>query len=97
MTRAFVQACQENGIPYSHDFNGETQAGCGVYQTTTKDYRRCSAAVGYLKPVLHRKNLTVETGCTVLQHHHVNPAAPPASNMPRARKSRQSAPKAKCW
>ncbi|MBG6165412.1 choline dehydrogenase [Labrenzia sp. EL_195] len=65
MTRAFVRACQERGIPFSHDFNGETQAGCGVYQTTTKNYRRCSAAVGYLKPVLNRKNLTVETGCLV--------------------------------
>jgi choline dehydrogenase len=65
MTRAFVQACQERGIPFSHDFNGQTQAGCGVYQTTTKNYRRCSAAVGYLKPVMDRKNLTVETGCLV--------------------------------
>lgn len=67
MTRAFVRACQENGIPYSPDFNGETQAGCGVYQTTTRNYRRCSAAVGYLKPVMHRENLTVETGCMVMR------------------------------
>ena len=65
MTRAFVQSCQELGIPYNPDFNGEHQAGCGVYQTTTKGYRRCSAAVGYLKPVMDRSNLTVETGCLV--------------------------------
>ena len=65
MTRAFVQSCQEYGIPYSTDFNGETQAGCGVYQTTTRDYRRCSAAVGYLRPVMDRANLTVQTGCLV--------------------------------
>ena len=65
MTRAFVQSCQELGIPYNPDFNGETQAGCGIYQTTTKGYRRCSAAVGYLKPVMDRPNLTVETGCLV--------------------------------
>ena len=65
MTRAFVQSCQELGIPYNPDFNGGTQAGCGVYQTTTKDYRRCSAARGFLKPVMDRPNLTVETGCQV--------------------------------
>ena len=65
MTRAFVQSCQELGIPYNPDFNGATQAGCGVYQTTTKDYRRCSAARGFLKPVMDRPNLTVETGCQV--------------------------------
>ena len=67
MTRAFVQSCQELGIPYTPDFNGETQAGCGVYQTTTKGYRRCSAAVGFLKPVMDRPNLAVETGCQVLR------------------------------
>ena len=65
MTLAFVQSCQEFGIPYSSDFNGEHQAGCGVYQATTKNYRRCSAAVGFLKPVLDRDNLTVQTGCLV--------------------------------
>ena len=65
MTRAFVQSCQELGIPFNPDFNGEVQAGCGIYQTTTKNYKRCSAAVGFLKPVMDRANLTVETGCQV--------------------------------
>jgi len=65
MTRAFVQSCQEAGIPFNPDFNGAMQAGAGFYQTTTRDYRRCSAAVGYLKPVMDRRNLTVETGCQV--------------------------------
>lgn len=65
MTRAFVRSCQEAGIPFNPDFNGATQAGSGFYQTTTRDYRRCSAAVGYLKPVMGRPNLSVETGCLV--------------------------------
>ena len=65
MTLAFVRSCQEFGIPYNPDFNGATQAGCGVYQTTTRNGRRCSAADGYLKPVQHRENLTLETGCHV--------------------------------
>jgi len=63
MTRAFVQSCQELGMPYNPDFNGANQTGCGVYQTTTRNYRRCSAAVGFLRPVMGRPNLTVETGC----------------------------------
>jgi len=60
-TRAFVQSCQELGMPYNPDFNGAVQEGAGAYQTTIRNARRCSAAVGYLKPVLGRKNLTVET------------------------------------
>ena len=52
-------------MPVTPDFNGADQTGCGVYQTTTRDGRRCSAAVGYLNPARARPNLTVETGCTV--------------------------------
>ncbi|MBL4768470.1 MAG: GMC family oxidoreductase N-terminal domain-containing protein [Rhodobacteraceae bacterium] len=65
MTRAFVQSCQEFGIPYNPDFNGQQQEGAGVYQTNTKDGRRVSTAVGYLKPALKRKNLTLQTGVLV--------------------------------
>ena len=75
MTRAFVQSCQELGIPFNPDFNGKTQAGCGVYQTTTKYYRRCSAARGVLKPAMDRPNLTVETGCQVLRIEFVGTRA----------------------
>lgn len=63
LTNVFVQACQQAGIPYTPDFNGPKQAGCGVYQTTTRDARRCSAATGYLHPALSRPNLKLETGC----------------------------------
>ncbi|OJU03294.1 MAG: alanine-phosphoribitol ligase [Rhizobium sp. 63-7] len=66
-TRAFVQSCQEAGIPYNPDFNGSVQEGAGVYQTTTRDNRRCSASVGYLRPALKRSNLTVVTGALVLR------------------------------
>lgn len=65
MSRAFVRSCQEYGIPYNPDFNGANQAGAGIYQTTTRDGKRCSAAAAYLKPVLGRANLEVETGCKV--------------------------------
>lgn len=63
LSRAFVQSCQELGMPYNPDFNGEVQEGAGIYQTTTRDARRCSAAVGYLKPVINRRNLSVQTDC----------------------------------
>lgn len=67
MTRAFVRSCQELGIPYNPDFNGPVQEGTGAYQTTTRNGRRCSAAVGYLRPALSRPNLTVCTGAQVLR------------------------------
>jgi choline dehydrogenase-like flavoprotein len=58
---AYVQGCMEFGMPFNPDFNSGKQEGAGLYQTTTLNGRRCSAAVGYLKPVLKRKNLTVRT------------------------------------
>lgn len=67
MTRAFVQSCQEMGMPYNPDFNGGMQAGAGFYQTTTRNGRRCSAAVGYLRPAMGRANLTVITGALILR------------------------------
>ncbi len=72
MTNAFVQSCQEFGIPFNPDFNGSVQEGVGAYQTTTRNGRRCSAAVGYLKPVRNRSNLTVRTDafvCRVVIDH----------------------------
>lgn len=58
---AYVQGCMDFGMPHNPDFNSGKQAGAGLYQTTTRDGRRCSAAVGYLKPAMARKNLTVRT------------------------------------
>ncbi len=65
MTRAFVQACQEFGMPYNPDFNGRRQEGASAYQTTTRNARRCSTATGFLRPALGRPNLTVKTGVLV--------------------------------
>jgi choline dehydrogenase-like flavoprotein len=61
MTRAFVMACQQYGIPFNHDFNGATQAGAGYYQVNVVDGRRRSVARGYLAPARNRPNLTVLT------------------------------------
>lgn len=65
MSQVFVQACQQYGMTYNPDFNGPEQAGTSIYQTTTRDARRCSAAVAYLKPIRARKNLTVRLDCQV--------------------------------
>jgi len=61
LSRAFVMAAQQFGLPYNGDFNGPTQYGTGIYQTTTKNGRRCSAAIGYLRPAMKRPNLVVRT------------------------------------
>ncbi|MBF0276609.1 MAG: GMC family oxidoreductase N-terminal domain-containing protein [SAR324 cluster bacterium] len=62
LSNVFVRAAQEFGLKYNGDFNGETQEGTSIYQTSTRNARRCSSATGYLKPVMKRKNLTVRTG-----------------------------------
>ena len=63
LSRVFVLAAQQAGLPFNPDFNGAKQEGCGLYQVTQRHARRCSAAVGYLKPVMSRTNLTVRTDC----------------------------------
>ena len=60
LTRAFVKAGMEFGLPFNGDFNGPDQYGIGIYQTTTRNGRRCSTAVGYLGPAQKRPNLVVK-------------------------------------
>jgi len=65
LTRVFVRAAQEAGLPFNADFNAGKQAGAGFYQTTTRNGKRSSTAVGYLRPAAGRSNLTVRTGVQV--------------------------------
>ncbi|WP_223479720.1 GMC family oxidoreductase [Oricola indica] len=65
MSHAWVQACQQAGIPNNRDFNSGTQAGCGLYQVTNRAGRRSSAANCYLRPALKRSNLRVLTNAQV--------------------------------
>jgi choline dehydrogenase-like flavoprotein len=58
---AFVEAAVQCGYPRNDDFNGRTQEGAGLYQTTTRGGMRCSAAKAYLKPAARRANLRVVT------------------------------------
>jgi choline dehydrogenase-like flavoprotein len=61
LTRAFVEAGREVGLPYNRDFNGASQEGVGTYQVTQINGKRCSAADAFLNPVGRRTNLTVLT------------------------------------
>jgi choline dehydrogenase len=56
---AYIEAAEQCGYPRNDDFNGATQEGAGLYQTTTRNGLRCSTATGYLKPARGRANLRV--------------------------------------
>jgi choline dehydrogenase len=59
LCEAFFAAAREVGIPGNRDFNGADCEGAGYYQLTTDGWRRCSTAVGYLRPARRRSNLTI--------------------------------------
>lgn len=67
LTRAWLLACQQQGLPLNPDFNSGDQAGCGLYQITAQNGRRSSAAVAYLHPARKRPNLSVRTKARVLR------------------------------
>ena len=59
---AFIAATTQLGFPRNDDFNGVSQDGAGYHQTTTRNGKRCSTAVGYLRPAMQRANLNILTG-----------------------------------
>jgi choline dehydrogenase len=61
LCEAFIKACIEAGYKRNDDFNGPDQDGVGYHQTTIRDGKRCSTAVGYLHPAMKRPNLQVVT------------------------------------
>lgn len=65
LSRAFIRAAQEVGIPYNPDFNSAVQEGVGFYQTTTHDGRRWSAAEAFLRKAERRDNLKIITEARV--------------------------------
>ncbi|WP_170429648.1 GMC family oxidoreductase [Ruegeria arenilitoris] len=62
---AWVAAAQAAGYPFNPDYNGAEQEGVGYFQLTTRNGRRCSAAVAYLKPIRGRQNLNIITNALV--------------------------------
>ncbi len=66
LSEVFIRAAEQAGFAPNRDFNGPAQRGFGLYQVTQRGGRRCSTAVGYLKPARQRPNLTVLTGALTL-------------------------------
>ena len=62
---AFRLAAEQAGIKRITDFNTGDNEGSAPYHVNQKFGRRWSAARGFLKPVLGRPNLRLETGCLV--------------------------------
>ncbi|WP_305984526.1 GMC family oxidoreductase [Roseibium sp. MMSF_3544] len=62
---AWVAAAQTAGYPFNPDYNGASQEGVGYFQLTTKNGRRCSSAVAFLKPAKDRDNLQIITHALV--------------------------------
>ena len=67
LNQPFFEAAKALGYPANDDFNGASQEGIGLYQTTIRDGQRCSAARAFLTPVLERPNLTVLTRAHTLR------------------------------
>lgn len=65
LSRAFIRAAQQTGIPYNPDFNGANQQGVGFYQTTSYEGKRWSSAEAFLRPAEKRPNLTIKTNTRV--------------------------------
>ena len=61
ITDAWVAAAQAAGYPFNPDYNGADQEGVGFFQLTSRNGRRCSAAVAFLNPVKSRENLRIVT------------------------------------
>jgi choline dehydrogenase len=65
LIEAFLASATAAGHVPNPDFNGPSQDGVGPFQVTQKGGRRWSAADGYLRPALRRRNLTVLTDAHV--------------------------------
>ena len=61
LSDAFVDACQQAGIPFADDYNGEKYEGVNFLQLSTRNGQRCSTALGYLSQSRKRANLDFQT------------------------------------
>jgi len=62
---AFREAAAEAGIPKVEDFNRGDNEGCGYFHVNQRTGIRWNTSKGFLRPVLHRRNLVVETNAMV--------------------------------
>ncbi len=62
---AYIAACREAGIAPTDDYNAGSYEGVRYLEQSAHAGRRCSAAVGYLRPARQRANLVVRTNAFV--------------------------------
>ncbi len=62
---AVTRAATEMGVPATQDFNTGDNEGVGYFHVNQKRGLRMSVATAFLKPVLNRPNLRLETGVLV--------------------------------
>jgi choline dehydrogenase len=67
LAEALVEAFVQAGTPRNDDFNGLTQEGVGLYQTTTYKNVRWSSARAYLHSARKRENLVVSPNSHALK------------------------------
>ena len=65
LSKAFVRASQQAGIPFTNDPNGADQTGVFYHQVTQRGAKRESASTAFLRPVAKRRNLVIRTGAEV--------------------------------
>lgn len=66
VSRMWVDAGRQAGLPENRDFNGDSQFGLGIYNVTQNKGERFSAFTAFVRPVLGRDNLTVMAEAEVL-------------------------------
>ncbi|MBB3034519.1 GMC family oxidoreductase [Alteriqipengyuania lutimaris] len=64
-SRAFVESAAALQFPERDDFNGERQAGFGIYQVTQRKGERWSASRAYVEPIRNQSNLDIRTNTIV--------------------------------
>ncbi|TGQ16820.1 MULTISPECIES: GMC family oxidoreductase N-terminal domain-containing protein [unclassified Mesorhizobium] len=66
LSSMFVKAGKNADLPANADFNAESQYGLGIYNVTQDRGQRFSSFSAFMRPVLHRKNLTLLSQCEVI-------------------------------
>ncbi len=62
---AFYQVCRSAGFPHESDMNGPDTSGVGPRPLNNVDSMRISTFIAYLKPAMHRLNLTIKGNANV--------------------------------
>lgn len=75
LTDDFIRAATRVGVPHIPELNGAPFEGVSYQQFTIRKGRRDSTYTAFIKPVLHRRNLTVATNVRVMRLALENGAA----------------------